>query len=70
MLAKVISILTTRCPRCRFRYGKLAGQDSLNRFFSLFFVHPFQCPSCNNRFLALSFSSQRARTGNNDEGAR
>jgi hypothetical protein len=70
MLAKLISFLTTRCPLCRFRYGIPAGQDSINRLFSLFFIYPFRCPSCNNRFLALSFLPPRTGPGKKDEGAK
>lgn len=53
---KLISILTTRCPICRVRYGKRIGRRSTDRWLGWFYLYPFECASCNYRFHAFSFS--------------
>lgn len=56
MLEKLSSLLTTRCPICRYRYGMRAQRLSRDRLLSMFFVYPFECRSCNSRFHSFWFS--------------
>lgn len=53
---KLISILTTRCPICRVRYGRRTLRRSNDRWLGWFFLYPFECSSCNHRFRAFYFS--------------
>ena len=53
---KLISILTTRCPICRVRYGRRTLRRSNDRWLSVLFLYPFECSSCNHRFHAFAFS--------------
>lgn len=53
MLRKVMSLLTHRCPKCRFREGARVKQRR-ERFLNFFLVHLFHCNSCNIDFHAIS----------------
>ena len=56
MLRKLVSLLTTRCPICQFRYGARVSRAH-NRFLHLFFIYLFECHSCNRRFRAVKVHS-------------
>lgn len=55
MLDTFKCFLTAHCPICRFRPGVRAELHSGDRLLSRFFIYPFECRSCNQRFRALHF---------------
>ncbi|MEW6543994.1 MAG: hypothetical protein AB1411_10335 [Nitrospirota bacterium] len=55
MLTRLHSLLTTRCPICQCRDGVRVERRSGDRFYSMFFIYPFECRSCNYRFRAFWF---------------
>lgn len=52
VLRKLISILTSRCPQCRFRYGARVTHQRKG-VLHFFFIRLFHCNSCNIRFHAI-----------------
>ena len=57
MTRRWISFFTTKCPKCRFRYGSRAERKSYDRVLSFLLLYPFECRSCNIRFRALHLIS-------------
>jgi len=63
MPRKLVSFLTTRCPRCQFRYGARVAHRNRGRFLRLLFIDLFECHACNIRFHALCLPTKTAPGG-------
>lgn len=49
------TLVSARCPICRFRWGDRARRLGDERILSWLGLYPFECRACNCRFYALWF---------------
>lgn len=49
------TLVSARCPICRFCWGHRAHRLHDDRFLNWLGLQPFECRSCNYRFYALWF---------------
>jgi hypothetical protein len=55
MINRLQSFFTTHCPICRYRTGvRVTAYRKGDRFLGHFFIHLFECHSCNIKFHAFS----------------
>jgi PilZ domain len=51
-----------KCPNCARDFGRrVSRSDSLETFFSLFYVYPFKCQLCGFRFRSLQWGVRYVR---------